>query len=89
MIEGLGCVLAAMMGTGNGTTSYSENIGIIEITKIASRRVILCGGIMMILLGWLTKISAILVLNMKKLDVFKNELNNLKLIFYSLRFQNQ
>ena len=25
--EGLGCILAGMIGSGNGTTSYSENIG--------------------------------------------------------------
>lgn len=32
--EGLGCVIAGLMGTGNGTTSYSENIGAIGITKV-------------------------------------------------------
>ena len=32
--EGIGCVIAGMMGTGNGTTSYSENIGAIGVTKV-------------------------------------------------------
>ena len=32
--EGLGCLLAGAFGTGNGTTSYSENIGAIGITKV-------------------------------------------------------
>ena len=32
--EGLGCVIAGMMGTANGTTSYSENIGAIGVTKV-------------------------------------------------------
>ena len=32
--EGLGCILAGMWGTGTGTTSYSENIGAISITKV-------------------------------------------------------
>ena len=33
-MEGLGCLLAGAFGTGNGTTSYSENIGAIGITKV-------------------------------------------------------
>ncbi|KAK2139279.1 hypothetical protein LSH36_1893g00009 [Paralvinella palmiformis] len=33
LIEGIGCILAGMWGTGNGTTSYSENIGAIGITR--------------------------------------------------------
>ena len=33
-MEGIGCLLAGAFGTGNGTTSYSENIGAIGITKV-------------------------------------------------------
>ena len=33
-MEGLGCLLTGAFGTGNGTTSYSENIGAIGITKV-------------------------------------------------------
>lgn len=33
-IEGIGCLLTGALGTGNGTTSYSENIGAIGITKV-------------------------------------------------------
>jgi len=33
-IEGIGCILAGAWGSGNGTTSYSENIGAIGITKV-------------------------------------------------------
>lgn len=32
--EGIGCLLAGAWGSGNGTTSYSENIGAIGITKV-------------------------------------------------------
>ena len=32
--EGLGCIIAGLWGTGNGTTSYSENIGAIGVTKV-------------------------------------------------------
>ena len=33
--EGFGCVLAALWGTGSGTTSYSENIGVISVTRVS------------------------------------------------------
>ena len=35
-MEGIGCILAGMWGTGNGTTSYSENIGAIGVTKVST-----------------------------------------------------
>ena len=33
-MEGIGCLLAGAIGSGNGTTSYSENIGAIGVTKV-------------------------------------------------------
>lgn len=33
-IEGIGCLLAGAFGSGSGTTSYSQNIGAIGITKV-------------------------------------------------------
>lgn len=33
-VEGIGCILAGMWGSGSGTTSYSENIGAIGVTKV-------------------------------------------------------
>lgn len=36
-IEGVGCILAGMWGSGNGTTSYSENIGAIGVTKVRNK----------------------------------------------------
>lgn len=32
-VEGIGCICAGQWGSGNGTTSYAENIGAIGITK--------------------------------------------------------
>ena len=32
--EGIGCIIAGIIGSGNGTTSYSENIGAIGVTKV-------------------------------------------------------
>lgn len=34
-VEGIGCILAGFWGTGLGTTSYSQNIGVINITKVS------------------------------------------------------
>nr|XP_053626946.1 solute carrier family 23 member 1-like [Cherax quadricarinatus] len=34
-IEGLGTILAGLWGTGSGTTSYSQNIGAIGVTKVS------------------------------------------------------
>ncbi|XP_028998042.1 solute carrier family 23 member 1-like [Betta splendens] len=58
-VEGLGCLLAGAFGTGNGTTSFSENVAALGITKVASRSVILLSGVLMILMGMLGKIGAI------------------------------
>ena len=35
-MEGVGCALAGMWGSGPGSTSYSENIGIVGATKVNS-----------------------------------------------------
>lgn len=40
-MEGIGCLLAGALGTGNGTTSYSENIGAIGITRVKRLYIIL------------------------------------------------
>jgi xanthine/uracil permease len=51
-MEGLGNVFAGIMGTGNGSTSYTENVGAIGITGVASRYVVQIGAIVMILVGY-------------------------------------
>ncbi|KAM3926594.1 solute carrier family 23 member 1-like [Leptodactylus fuscus] len=58
-IEGIGCLLAGAWGTGNGTTSYSENVGALGITRVGSRMVIITGGVVMLLLGVFGKIGAV------------------------------
>ncbi|MFB6354878.1 MAG: uracil-xanthine permease family protein [Halobacteriales archaeon] len=52
-MEGLGNVFAGIMGTGNGSTSYSENIGAIGITGVASRYVVQVGAIVMLVVGFI------------------------------------
>ncbi|KAM3870079.1 xan_ur_permease domain-containing protein [Diretmus argenteus] len=58
-IEGLGCLLAGAWGTGNGTTSYSENVGALGITKVGSRMVIVASGVIMVIMGVFGKVGAI------------------------------
>ncbi|XP_046566148.1 solute carrier family 23 member 1-like [Haliotis rubra] len=60
-MEGVTCLVAGLWGTGGGTTSYSENIGAIGITKVGSRVVIQVGAAIMIVLGCLGKFGALFV----------------------------
>lgn len=58
--EGLGCFIAGIMQTCNGTTTYSENIGSIGLTRVASRRVIRAGAIVMLVIPIVAKFGALL-----------------------------
>ena len=49
--EGLGCLIGAIFGAGGGFTSYSENIGSIGLTRVASRYVFQLGGIIILVIG--------------------------------------
>ncbi len=58
-MEGIGCLIAGAFGTANGTTSYSENIGAIGLTRVGSRRVVQCGGMIMIVLAMFGKFGGL------------------------------
>jgi xanthine/uracil permease len=58
-MEGLGNVFAGIMGTGNGSTSYTENIGAIGITGVASRYVVQVGAVVMIVVGYVGVFGAL------------------------------
>lgn len=58
-MEGVGCLVAGIFGTANGTTSYSENIGAIGLTRVGSRRVVQVGAVLMIGFGALGKFGAL------------------------------
>ncbi|KAM8860808.1 solute carrier family 23 member 1 [Synchiropus picturatus] len=60
-VEGIGCILAGLWGTGNGTTSYSQNIAALGITKVGSRLVIQATGLLMIILGIFGKFGAVFI----------------------------
>ena len=48
--EGVACALTGLLG-GFSSTSYSENIGLLGLTKVASRWVVMIGGALLVLLG--------------------------------------
>jgi xanthine/uracil permease len=51
-MEGLMNVFAGVMGAG-GSTSYSENVGAIGITRVASRYVVQVGAVVMLAMGFI------------------------------------
>jgi nucleobase transporter 1/2 len=57
--EGLGCFVTGLVG-GFASTSYTENIGLIGLTRVASRAVVLIGAGALIVLGFVTKFGAII-----------------------------
>lgn len=58
-MEGIGSLIAGIIGTANGTTSYSENIGAIGLTRVGSRRVVQAGAVIMIVLAMFGKFGAL------------------------------
>ncbi|XP_067657831.1 solute carrier family 23 member 2-like [Haliotis asinina] len=62
MMEGLGCLIAGSVGAVHGTTSYSENIGALVVTKVASRSVFITAGVMLTVCGMLGKFGAVVSL---------------------------
>ncbi|XP_022653397.1 solute carrier family 23 member 1-like isoform X2 [Varroa jacobsoni] len=58
MSEGVGCILAGVFGAGCGLTSYSGNISIIALTKVACRSVINWAAVYMIMFGIVGKVGA-------------------------------
>jgi uracil-xanthine permease len=56
--EGVGCLFTGILG-GFSSTSYSENIGLIGLTKVGSRSVVQLAGVMLILLGFFGKFGAL------------------------------
>lgn len=56
--EGIGCGLTGVFG-GFSSTSYSENVGLVGLTKVGSRYVVQIGAVMLILLGIFGKFGAL------------------------------
>lgn len=47
-LEGFCSILAGLWGTGTGSTALTENVHTISITKVANRRVVEIGAILLI-----------------------------------------
>jgi solute carrier family 23 (nucleobase transporter), member 1 len=56
--EGLGCMTTGLLG-GFASTSYSENIGLVGLTRVASRYVVMLGAGVLVVLGLVAKVGAI------------------------------
>jgi solute carrier family 23 (nucleobase transporter), member 1 len=56
--EGIGCALSGVFG-GFSSTSYSENIGLVAITRVASRYVVMIAAGFLVLLGLVAKFGAV------------------------------
>ncbi|KAK4774028.1 hypothetical protein SAY87_029047 [Trapa incisa] len=59
-LEGFCSILAGLWGTGTGSTALTENIHTISVTKVANRRVVEVGAILLILCSFIGKVGAIL-----------------------------
>jgi uracil-xanthine permease len=57
--EGIGCFIAGVLQTCNGSTTYSENIGAIGLTRVASRYVVRWGATVMIVMAFIGKFGAV------------------------------
>lgn len=56
--EGIGCFLAGLVGA-FANTSYTENIGLVGLTRVASRYVVNVAAVLLIVLGVASKFGAI------------------------------
>ncbi|XP_068659415.1 nucleobase-ascorbate transporter 12-like isoform X2 [Aristolochia californica] len=59
-LEGLSSVLAGLWGTGTGSTTLTENVHTIAVTKMGSRRAVELGALILILLSLIGKVGGFL-----------------------------
>ncbi|HVL63974.1 MAG TPA: solute carrier family 23 protein [Actinomycetota bacterium] len=57
--EGIGCFLTGIFG-GFASTSYTENIGLVALTRVASRYVVVIAGVLLVVLGFIAKFGALI-----------------------------
>ncbi|KAI0531156.1 hypothetical protein KFK09_000709 [Dendrobium nobile] len=56
-LEGVSSILAGLWGTGVGSTTLTENVHTIAVTKMGSRRAVELGAVILILISFIGKIS--------------------------------
>ncbi|KAK9285378.1 hypothetical protein L1049_024569 [Liquidambar formosana] len=59
-LEGFCSVLAGLWGSGTGSTTLTENLHTIDITKVANRRAVEIGAVFLIFCSFIGKVGAIL-----------------------------
>lgn len=59
LADGVGSAIAGVFGAGPNT-AFSQNVGLITLTKVSIRRVMMLAGIFLVLLGLLPKLSALI-----------------------------
>lgn len=59
LADGVGSMLAGALGTFPNTT-FSQNVGLIPLTKVASRYVVIMAGILLVILGLFPKFAALI-----------------------------
>jgi uracil-xanthine permease len=57
--EGVGCLITGLLG-GFASTSYTENIGVVGLTRVASRYVVNIGVVVLIILGIVGKFGGLI-----------------------------
>ncbi|XP_052819866.1 solute carrier family 23 member 2-like isoform X1 [Mya arenaria] len=62
LTEGFGSIISGIVGSGGATTSYSQNVGAIGFTKVASRRAFQVAGLIFVVCGLCGKFGAVLTL---------------------------
>lgn len=59
LADGVGSMLAGALGTFPNTT-FSQNVGLIPLTKVASRYVVIMAGILLVILGLFPKFASLI-----------------------------
>ncbi len=59
LADGIGSIIGGVLGS-FPNTSFSQNVGVISLTKVASRHVAVMAGFILVILGFLPKISALI-----------------------------
>lgn len=61
LCDGVGSMLSGLFGAGPNT-AFSQNVGLITLTKVASRHVMIVAGILLTILGVFPKLSALIAI---------------------------
>jgi len=61
LADGIGSTIAGFFGAG-ANTSFSQNVGLIPMTRVASRHVVVVSGIILLILGIFPKLGALIAI---------------------------